>query len=74
MVISDIHLRHYQAFQALQTAYVRLLQNPFYSPDEGDSSSKAMISPKVSTDIRDKKFVSEVDRIGRLWVPGLASI
>ncbi|KAF2718247.1 Sedlin [Polychaeton citri CBS 116435] len=59
------------AFQALQTAYIRLLRNPFYTPDEHD--------PKLSTgsgslQIESPCFVSEVERIGRTWYPGIPKL
>jgi hypothetical protein len=65
---------HHQAFRALQTAYVRLLQNPFYNPDEHTSSANATSPRDASAGITDRKFVAEVDRLGRLWAPGLSSI
>jgi hypothetical protein len=62
-----------QAFQALQTAYINLLRNPFYVPDEHDPrlSSK---SRGASLHIESPKFTSEVERIGNAWYPGIASI
>ncbi|KAF1824399.1 Sedlin [Dissoconium aciculare CBS 342.82] len=61
------------AFQALQTAYINLLRNPFYVPDEHDPrlSSK---SRGASLRIESPKFTSEVERIGNAWYPGIASI
>ncbi|CZT17446.1 uncharacterized protein RCC_03280 [Ramularia collo-cygni] len=55
------------AFHALQTAYIRLLRNPFYTPDEHD--------PKLSTKVGDlsiesPRFIKEVERVGRMWAPG----
>ncbi|KAI4598118.1 hypothetical protein KJ359_003927 [Pestalotiopsis sp. 9143b] len=49
-------------FRAMQTAYVRLLQNPFYDPDDAtDLGTKRITS---------RKFADEMRRIGDVWVPG----
>ncbi|ETS81635.1 hypothetical protein PFICI_06637 [Pestalotiopsis fici W106-1] len=49
-------------FRAMQTAYVRLLQNPFYDPDDAtDVGTKRITS---------RKFAEEMRRIGDVWVPG----
>lgn len=58
-------------FKAMQNAYIRLLQNPFYEPDEylvveGNKSGKRITSPL---------FVEEMRKIGENWVPeGMRSI
>ncbi|KAI1207367.1 snare-like protein [Annulohypoxylon truncatum] len=63
-------------FRAMQTAYVRLLQNPFYDPDEhaplmpaggsgGGSGGKRITS---------RKFAEEMRRIGEGWAPGVTSL
>ncbi|PYH97741.1 Sedlin [Aspergillus ellipticus CBS 707.79] len=57
-------------FRALQSAYVQLLQNPFYNPDEHAAMGKT-ISP-CNSQIKDQKFVNEVKRIGESWPPGRA--
>lgn len=52
-------------FRAMQTAYVRLLQNPFYDPDEtGDAM--AVGAKRITS----RKFAEEMRRIGEVWVPG----
>ncbi|MDI1487332.1 MAG: hypothetical protein OHK93_006601 [Ramalina farinacea] len=56
------------AFKALQTAYIRLLQNPFYKPDEHTPMVAAHGQGK-SGEIRSKKFIDEVRRIGDTWTP-----
>ncbi|OJJ49502.1 hypothetical protein ASPZODRAFT_127972 [Penicilliopsis zonata CBS 506.65] len=61
-------------FRAIQTAYIQLLQNPFYCPDGQALGAKATISNPGGLQITNQKFVSEIQRIGNLWVPGLASI
>ena len=62
-----------QAFRALQTAYIRLLQNPFYVPD--DHTPMAVASGKgKSSQITSKRFIAEVERIGMTWRPGISII
>ena len=58
-----------QAFKALQTAYIRLLQNPFYTPDEHTPMAVASGKGKGGQ-ITSKRFIAEVKRIGELWKPG----
>ncbi|KAL7276839.1 hypothetical protein RUND412_000181 [Rhizina undulata] len=45
-------------FRALQTAYIKLVCNPFYDNDEPNT-------------ITSKKFIAEVKRIGESWRPGV---
>ncbi|KHN96966.1 malonyl CoA-acyl carrier protein transacylase [Metarhizium album ARSEF 1941] len=56
-------------FRAMQTAYVRLLQNPFYEPDEhaplGGAPGKSIVSTRFEGDMR---------RIGEAWTPGVTSL
>ncbi|KAI1806026.1 snare-like protein [Daldinia bambusicola] len=60
-------------FRAMQTAYVRLLQNPFYDPDEhaplagggGGVGGKRITS---------RKFAEEMRRIGEGWAPGVTNL
>ncbi|KAJ4294257.1 hypothetical protein N0V90_007947 [Kalmusia sp. IMI 367209] len=61
-------------FRALQTAYIMLLRNPFYSPDE-HSPVMANAEQRIgSTQITSRKFIQEVKRIADAWVPGVNSI
>ena len=62
-----------KAFRALQTAYIRLLQNPFYMPDEHTPMAAASGTGKGSQ-ITSRKFIAEVERIGMAWRPGLANV
>ncbi|QKX56423.1 uncharacterized protein TRUGW13939_03528 [Talaromyces rugulosus] len=68
--INDSDLK--PAFRALQTAYIKLLQNPFYNPDSHDS--KPQESNGASVGIADQKFISEVKRIGESWSPDISTI
>ncbi|KAI0802718.1 Sedlin [Xylaria sp. FL0064] len=54
-------------FRAVQTAYVRLLQNPFYDPDE----TTVLAGAKRITS---RKFGNEMRRIGEAWAPGVAML
>lgn len=56
-----------QVFQALQTAYVQLLQNPFYAPDDRTPIAKA--TAPTSTSLK-TKFATEIKRIGDAWSSG----
>lgn len=60
-----------QAFQALQTAYIRLLRNPFYLPDDHDSRRA---KGAASLEINSPNFIKEVERIGNAWYPGNVAI
>ncbi|KAK1750850.1 trafficking protein particle complex subunit 2-like protein [Echria macrotheca] len=56
-------------FKAMQTAYIKLLQNPFFDPDEH--------SPPTGTGgkkITSKKFADDMRRIGESWMPGITSL
>ncbi|RFU72476.1 hypothetical protein TARUN_9785 [Trichoderma arundinaceum] len=53
-------------FRAMQSAYVRLLQNPFYDPDE-----HAPLGGKGGRRIMSKKFGDDMKRIGEGWTPGV---
>lgn len=62
-----------QAFRALQTAYIQLLQNPFYSPDDQTPMALANTEGR-SAEITTKKFLRDVQRIGQVWSPGIAAL
>ncbi|KAL9099867.1 MAG: hypothetical protein Q9163_004692 [Psora crenata] len=47
------------AFKALQTAYIKLLQNPFYTPDDNPPMAVAHGKGK-SGEIKSKKFIQEL--------------
>ncbi|PHH80822.1 hypothetical protein CDD80_6912 [Ophiocordyceps camponoti-rufipedis] len=56
-------------FRAMQAAYVRLLQNPFYDPDE-----HAPLGGKGGRQITSRRFVEDMKRIGEAWTPGVTSL
>lgn len=56
-------------FRAMQGAYVRLLQNPFYEPDE-----HSPLGGKGGSKITSKKFSDDMRRIGEVWTPGVTSL
>jgi trafficking protein particle complex subunit 2 len=55
------------AFRALQTAYIGLLRNPFYVPDEHTVAAGG-------GQIKSKGFIKEVERIGMGWRPGITTL
>jgi hypothetical protein len=64
----------YQAFRALQTAYIMLLRNPFYNPDEHSPMSANAEQRVGSTQITSRKFIQEVKKIANAWAPGVTNI
>ncbi|OJJ03835.1 hypothetical protein ASPVEDRAFT_890968 [Aspergillus versicolor CBS 583.65] len=62
------------AFRALQTAYIQLLQNPFYCPDDRVTMTNGAIQTSKPSHIIDQKFISEVSRIGSLWATGITNL
>ncbi|KAI9657513.1 MAG: hypothetical protein M1831_004129 [Alyxoria varia] len=62
------------AFRALHTAYIRLLRNPFYDPDEHAPNSHKVKSGSGSMEITSPLFIKEVERIGQAWYPGISSV
>lgn len=53
-------------FRAMQGAYIRLLQNPFYDPDE-----HAPLDGAGGRKITSRKFTEDMRRIGEGWTPGV---
>ncbi|KZF25606.1 Sedlin [Xylona heveae TC161] len=62
------------AFRAIQTAYIRLLQNPFYSPDDHTPLEIANNPLLKSSQITSKRFIDDMRRIGDAWAPGVTNI
>ncbi|KAM0270555.1 hypothetical protein ACHAPA_003408 [Fusarium lateritium] len=56
-------------FRAMQHAYVKLLQNPFYDPDE-----HAPLGGRGGKKITSRKFAEDMKRIGEGWTPGVTSL
>ncbi len=56
-------------FRAIQAAYVRLLQNPFFDPDEHSPSTG-----RGGKEIESRKFMDEIRRIGDQWRVGMTVI
>ncbi|KAL2073751.1 hypothetical protein VTL71DRAFT_11077 [Oculimacula yallundae] len=52
-------------FRAMQAAYVQLLQNPFFDPDE-HSPPTGRGGKKITS----KRFADDMRRIGESWMPG----
>ncbi|OAA33795.1 Sedlin [Moelleriella libera RCEF 2490] len=59
-------------FRAMQTAYVRLLQNPFYLPDE-HTPAAGTHGGGAGKQIRSKRFERDMKRIGEGWTPGVTN-
>ncbi|KAL4813025.1 Sedlin [Aspergillus spinulosporus] len=55
------------AFRALQTAYIRLLQNPFYTPDDHAATINGAVQGTRTSQITDQRFIAEVNRVGNSW-------
>ncbi|KAF1849967.1 Sedlin [Cucurbitaria berberidis CBS 394.84] len=58
------------AFRALQTAYIMLLRNAFYSPPIAANIEQRL----GSTQITSRNFIREVQRIAGAWYPGVTNI
>ncbi|KAL2162428.1 hypothetical protein VTH06DRAFT_7341 [Thermothelomyces fergusii] len=56
-------------FKAMQTAYTKLMQNPFFDPDE-HSPPTGHGGRKITS----RKFTEEIRRIGESWTPGVGSL
>jgi len=61
------------AFKAVQTAYIQLLMNPFYMPDDRPPLQIANTTGR-SPEITSQRFIKELQRIGKVWTPGIGSI
>lgn len=61
------------AFKAIQSAYVNLLMNPFYTP-EMRTPMQAFAATGRNPEITSKKFKAEMGRIGTIWYPGISVV
>ena len=70
-VLPPAHLtnKRRQVFKALQSAYVALLQNPFFNPDE-HTPPEGRGGRKITS----RRFGAEVRRIGEAWYPGVSAL
>ncbi|KAI0532545.1 Sedlin [Xylaria digitata] len=57
-------------FRAMQTAYVRLLQNPFYEPGETAGGKPGTSAKRITS----HKFRDEMRKIGEAWAPGITAL
>jgi hypothetical protein len=56
-------------FKAMQTAYIKLLQNPFFKPDE-----HSPLTGSGGKKITSRKFEEDMRRIGEGWTPGVTML
>lgn len=61
------------AFRAVQTAFIQLMLNPFFTPEERTPLQLTNSNGRPAT-ITSKKFTAELRRIGAAWYPGISSI
>lgn len=61
------------AFRAIQTAYIGLLMDPFYMPEERSPLQLANQTGQTA-EIKSNKFIKEIQRIGKTWYPGITAI
>lgn len=61
------------AFRAVQTAYIKLLMNPFYTPEERSPLQLANQTGQTA-EIKSHNFIQEIQRIGKTWFPGITNV
>lgn len=61
------------AFRAVQTAFIQLMLNPFFTPEHRTPLQLANSNGRPAT-ITSKKFAAELQRIGQAWYPGIANV
>ncbi len=61
------------AFKAIHSAYIALMMNPFYTP-EMRTPMQTMHATGKSAEITSKRFMHEMQRIGKMWYPGVTVI
>ncbi|EAW10047.1 uncharacterized protein ACLA_045120 [Aspergillus clavatus NRRL 1] len=62
------------AFRAMQNAYIQLLQNPFYSPDDHTPMNEILTPTSNPLQISNEKFIAEIERIGDSWALGMIAV
>ncbi|PGH04748.1 hypothetical protein AJ79_06969 [Helicocarpus griseus UAMH5409] len=63
-----------QAFRALQTAYIKLLQNPFYQADGATPVGRTTMLTSDHFKMANNRFIEEIRHIGECWTVGITSI
>lgn len=61
-------------FRAMQAAYVRLLQNPFFDPDEHAGGGAGAGGNGGGKRISSKRFERDMRKIGEGWTVGVTSL
>ena len=62
------------AFRAIHTAYMRLLRNPFYDPDDHSPRGSRAEKTAGSLQVVSPRFINEMGRIGHTWHPGIQTV
>jgi len=70
--IRDADLR--PAFKACHRAYVALMRNPFYEPEEENVVGLRVGERVGGMQITSPRFVAEMRRIGETWYPGIQTL
>lgn len=70
--IRDAELK--PAFRAIHSAYIKLLRNPFYNPDDHSPRTANSERRPASLQIDSPRFTKEMQRIGATWYPGIADM
>ncbi|PHH53602.1 hypothetical protein CFIMG_001522RA [Ceratocystis fimbriata CBS 114723] len=65
--LRDVELK--PVFKAIQAAYISLLQNPFFQPDE-----HSPLTGQGGKRITSKKFSDTMKHIGETWTPGVTHL
>lgn len=63
-----------KAFKALHTAYINLLKDPFYQTDKNSLLTSGTFRSRDSEEITSRRFINEVQRIGKAWSVGIGAI
>lgn len=70
-------IRHgdiWPVFRALQSAYVGLLRNPFFDPDEHGPQNVEVADALGRGKIGSQRFMALVRQVGEEWYPGLVHL
>lgn len=61
-------------FRAMQGAWMRLLMNPFYEPEEGGGGGGGAGGGKSAAGVGGRRFEGEMRKIGEAWTVGVVSL